>query len=61
MLNLAVPVWEIVIRTAAVYVVIFGGLRLKLAVLETDGSDSIVPQETPVVRTRQHVRQLRRR
>jgi uncharacterized membrane protein YcaP (DUF421 family) len=32
-----------------------------LAVLETDGSISIVPASAPVVRTRKHVRQLRRR
>jgi uncharacterized membrane protein YcaP (DUF421 family) len=34
---------------------------VKLAVLETDGSISIVPMTSPVVRTRKHVRQLRRR
>jgi uncharacterized membrane protein YcaP (DUF421 family) len=35
--------------------------RVKLAVLETDGSISIVPMGTPVVRTRKHVRQVKRR
>jgi uncharacterized membrane protein YcaP (DUF421 family) len=30
-----------------------------LAVLETDGSISIVPKSSPVVRTKKHVRQLR--
>jgi uncharacterized membrane protein YcaP (DUF421 family) len=34
---------------------------VKLAVLETDGSISIVPMASPVVRTRKHVRQIRRR
>jgi uncharacterized membrane protein YcaP (DUF421 family) len=34
---------------------------VKLAVLETDGSISIVPYSSPVVRTRKHIRQLRRR
>lgn len=34
---------------------------VKLAVLETDGSISIVPMSSPVVRTRKHVRQLRKR
>jgi uncharacterized membrane protein YcaP (DUF421 family) len=34
---------------------------VKLAVLETDGSISIVPKTSHVVRTRKHVRQLRRR
>ncbi len=33
---------------------------VKLAVLETDGSISIVPQESQVVRTRKHVRQFKR-
>ena len=32
---------------------------VRLAVLETDGSISIVPQESHVIRTRKHVRQLR--
>ncbi len=35
--------------------------EVKLAVLETDGSISIVPQDSRVVRTRKHIRQLRRR
>lgn len=35
--------------------------QVKLAVLETDGSISIVPMGTPVVRTRKHVRQVKRR
>jgi uncharacterized membrane protein YcaP (DUF421 family) len=34
--------------------------KVKLAVLETDGSVSIVPMTSPVVRTRKHVRQVRR-
>jgi uncharacterized membrane protein YcaP (DUF421 family) len=34
---------------------------VKMAVLETDGSISIVPMASPVVRTRKHVRQLRKR
>ena len=34
---------------------------VKLAVLETDGSISIVPATASVVRTRKHVRQIRRR
>jgi uncharacterized membrane protein YcaP (DUF421 family) len=34
---------------------------VKLAVLETDGSISIVPMSSHVVRTRKHVRQLRKR
>jgi hypothetical protein len=34
---------------------------VKLAVLETDGAISIVPKTSRVVRTRKHVRQLRRR
>jgi uncharacterized membrane protein YcaP (DUF421 family) len=34
---------------------------VRLAVLETDGSISIVPRTSPMVRTRKHVRQLRRR
>lgn len=33
---------------------------VKLAVLEVDGSISIVPEDSPVVRTRKHIRQLRR-
>lgn len=33
--------------------------QVRLAVLETDGSISIVPAEARVVRTRKHVRQLR--
>jgi uncharacterized membrane protein YcaP (DUF421 family) len=32
---------------------------VQLAVLETDGSISIVPQEARVIRTRKHVRQIR--
>jgi uncharacterized membrane protein YcaP (DUF421 family) len=35
--------------------------QVKLAVLETDGSISIVPMASPMVRTRKHVRQLRKR
>ena len=35
--------------------------EVKLAVLETDGAISIVPQTSKVVRTRKHVRQLKRR
>jgi uncharacterized membrane protein YcaP (DUF421 family) len=35
--------------------------QVKLAVLETDGSISIVPAGSRVVRTRKHIRQLRRR
>ena len=35
--------------------------NVKLAVLETDGSVSIVPTASRVVRTRKHVRQLKRR
>jgi uncharacterized membrane protein YcaP (DUF421 family) len=34
--------------------------QVKLAVLETDGSISIVPMGSRVVRTRKHVRQLKR-
>jgi uncharacterized membrane protein YcaP (DUF421 family) len=34
---------------------------VKLAVLETDGSISIVPMASRVVRTRKHVRQIKRR
>jgi uncharacterized membrane protein YcaP (DUF421 family) len=34
---------------------------VKLAVLETDGSISIVPKSATVVRTRKHVRQMRRK
>ncbi len=33
---------------------------VRLAVLETDGSISIVPSESRVVRTRKHIRQFRR-
>jgi uncharacterized membrane protein YcaP (DUF421 family) len=33
--------------------------QVRLAVLETDGSISIVPADSPMVRTRKHVRQLR--
>ncbi len=33
---------------------------VKLAVLETDGSISIVPRDSPVVRTRKHIRQFRK-
>ncbi len=33
---------------------------VKLAVLETDGTISIVPEATPVVRTRRHIRQFRK-
>jgi uncharacterized membrane protein YcaP (DUF421 family) len=33
--------------------------QVRLAVLETDGSISIVPSDSPVVRTRKHVRQIR--
>jgi uncharacterized membrane protein YcaP (DUF421 family) len=32
--------------------------EVKLAVLETDGSISIVPKSSPVVRTRKHIRQF---
>jgi uncharacterized membrane protein YcaP (DUF421 family) len=35
--------------------------EVRLAVLETDGSISIVPMTSPVVRTKKHVRQIRRR
>jgi uncharacterized membrane protein YcaP (DUF421 family) len=35
--------------------------KVKLAVLETDGSISIVPMTSRVVRTRKHIRQLKRR
>jgi hypothetical protein len=34
--------------------------EVKLAVLETDGSISIVPKSSPVVHTRKHIRQFRR-
>jgi uncharacterized membrane protein YcaP (DUF421 family) len=34
---------------------------VKMAVLETDGSISIVPEGSHVVRTRKHVRQLKKR
>jgi uncharacterized membrane protein YcaP (DUF421 family) len=34
--------------------------EVKLAVLETDGSISIVPRSSPMVRTRKHVRQFRK-
>ena len=34
---------------------------VKLAVLETDGSISLVPMASPVVRTRKRIRQLKRR
>ena len=34
--------------------------EVKLAVLETDGSISIVPESSPVVRTRKHIRQFRK-
>jgi uncharacterized membrane protein YcaP (DUF421 family) len=34
---------------------------VKLAVLETDGSISIVPMDSPVIRSRRKVRQLRKR
>jgi len=34
--------------------------EVKLAVLETDGSISIVPKSSPVVRTRKHIRQFRK-
>lgn len=34
---------------------------VRLAVLETDGSISIVPRSASVVRTRKHVRQMRKR
>lgn len=34
---------------------------VKLAVLETDGSISIVPKTSPVLRTKKHVRQVRHR
>jgi uncharacterized membrane protein YcaP (DUF421 family) len=34
---------------------------VQLAVLETDGSISIVPSSAKIVRTRRHIRQLRRR
>ena len=33
---------------------------VKLTVLETDGSISIVPRDSPVVRTRKHIRQFRK-
>lgn len=33
---------------------------VRLAVLETDGSISIVPRDVPVVRTRKHIRQFRK-
>ena len=33
---------------------------VRLAVLETDGSISIVAKDTPVVRTRRHIRQFKR-
>jgi uncharacterized membrane protein YcaP (DUF421 family) len=33
--------------------------EVQLAVLETDGSISVVPRETRVIRTRKHVRQIR--
>jgi uncharacterized membrane protein YcaP (DUF421 family) len=33
--------------------------RVKLAVLETDGSISVVPEESRMIRTRKHVRQIR--
>jgi uncharacterized membrane protein YcaP (DUF421 family) len=35
--------------------------KVRLAVLETDGSISIVPAGSPVMRTRKHIRQLRKR
>jgi uncharacterized membrane protein YcaP (DUF421 family) len=34
--------------------------EVRLAVLETDGSISIVPKSCPVVRTRKHIRQFRK-
>jgi uncharacterized membrane protein YcaP (DUF421 family) len=33
---------------------------VKLAVLETDGSISIVPSDSPMIKTRKHVRQIKR-
>jgi uncharacterized membrane protein YcaP (DUF421 family) len=33
--------------------------QVRLAVLETDGSISVVPASSPVVKTRRHVRQIR--
>jgi uncharacterized membrane protein YcaP (DUF421 family) len=33
--------------------------QVRLAVLETDGSISIVPSDAQMVRTRKHVRQIR--
>jgi uncharacterized membrane protein YcaP (DUF421 family) len=33
--------------------------RVRLAILETDGSISIVPEEARMIRTRKHVRQIR--
>lgn len=33
--------------------------QVKLAVLETDGSISVVPEEARMIRTRKHVRQIR--
>ena len=38
-----------------------GVKEVKLAGLETDGSISIVPKSSPVVRTRKHVRQFMKR
>jgi uncharacterized membrane protein YcaP (DUF421 family) len=34
--------------------------EVKLAVLETDGSIGIVPDSSPVLRTRKHLRQFRK-
>jgi len=34
--------------------------EVKLAVLETDGSISIVPKSSPVMHTRKHIRQFRK-
>jgi uncharacterized membrane protein YcaP (DUF421 family) len=33
--------------------------EVQLAVLETDGSISVVPKEARMIRTRKHVRQIR--
>ncbi len=35
--------------------------EVKLAVLEKDGSISIIARDTPIVRTRRHIRQFRKR
>ena len=66
--QLAIPAWEIVVRSAVIYLALLIGLRLfgkreigqftlfdLVVVLELDGTISIVPRDSHTIRTRRRM------